>query len=206
MWSRGETIVVRYVRDGIVRGARPVIVVGERNGYLATWQPAGTVGAFPTLADGRPIRDAPIAERFVAERGIEMRPWRGAGILLLFPAAAAHSIWVFWHDTGEFWGWYVNLEQQHRWVADGLVTRDHILDLTCEEPRRWEWKDEEELEAAVAAGVVSADLAAEIRAEGARVGAMIERWDAPFSDGWEHFRPDPDWELPELPVGWDRVD
>ena len=42
----------------------------------------------------------------------------------------------------------------------------------------------------------------EIRAEGERVVAMIERWDPPFSDRWETWRPDPAWSLPELPADW----
>ena len=197
--------MIRYVRDGVVRGARPAIVVGERNGYLAAWQPAGVLAAFPTLVDGRPIRAAPLAERFAAERAIEIRPWQGHGILMLFPRAAAHSVWLFWRESGEFWGWYVNLEERHRWMRDGIQTRDHILDITCEAPRTWEWKDEDELEAGVAAGAIAPELAAEIRAEGERVARMIERWEPPFCDGWEEFRPDPGWELPQLPAGWDVV-
>jgi hypothetical protein len=205
MWSRGEQIVVRYVRNGIVRGARPLIVVEERNGYLATWMPAGTLNGFPALADGRPIRAAPLPERFTADRKVVIRPWRGHGIVKLFPRAGAHSIWVFWHETGEPWGWYVNLEQQHRWWDRGLDTRDHVLDLWCTDARTWEWKDEDELAAAVAAGVVAPEAAAEIRAEGERVGGLIERWEPPFSDGWERFEPDPAWPVPTLPAGWDQL-
>jgi hypothetical protein len=72
----------------------------------------------------------------------------------------------------------------------------------CQRPRGWQWKDEDELEQAVAYGVVAPSHAEEIRTEGERVAAMIERWEPPFSDGWERWHPDPAWPLPQLPPDW----
>jgi hypothetical protein len=51
---------------------------------------------------------------------------------------------------------------------------------------------------AAAARVGRVDAAA-ARAEGERV---IAEW--PFPTGWEDFRPDPAWQLPRLPEGYDR--
>jgi uncharacterized protein DUF402 len=205
-WASGDEIVVRYIRDGVVRGARPLTVVGERNGYLAAWLPEGTITATPTLADGSPIRSVPIEERFGAERSIRLMPWGPEGILKLFPQDGAHSVWVFYGDgVTTARGWYVNLEQRHRWWSGGLDTRDHVLDLWCERPREWAWKDEDELEAALTAGVLTRELGREIRAEGERVVGLIEAWAPPFCDGWESFEPDPAWSPPSLPAGWDTV-
>ena len=199
----GDTFLVRYESlDGMIRGARPTRVVSERNGYLATWLPAGTVVATPQFADGRRLRDVAPPERFTAQRSSLIAPWRGEGILMLFPRSAAHSIWVFWKDDGEFWGWYVNLERTHTWHKRGCDTRDHVLDIWCERPREWQWKDDDELEQAVEHGIVPQRYADEIRAEGERVARMIERWEPPFSDGWERWRPDPGWPIPELPDDW----
>ena len=36
--------------------------------------------------------------------------------------------------------------------------------------------------------------------------ALIERRASPFCDGWESFRADPRWSVPELPAGWDLVE
>jgi hypothetical protein len=200
----GETLLVRYVRDGVVRGARPVRVVSERNGYLATWLPAGTIVANPVLANGAPLRSVALEQRFVAMRREEpaLQPWRGEGILMLFPEEGAHSVWVFWRDDGSLWGWYVNLEARHVRRGNVLDTRDHVLDLWCERPGEFAWKDEDELELAVEHGFVTPELAVEIRAEGERVARMIEAWEPPFSDGWENWRPDPSWPLPVLPPDW----
>jgi hypothetical protein len=56
----------------------------------------------------------------------------------------------------------------------------------------WRWKDEDELADAVYAGRV--DEAA-VRTEAERV--LAER---PWPTGWEDFRPDPTWPIPELPA------
>lgn len=122
---------------------------------------------------------------------------------MLVPRSGAHSIWLFWHDDGTFRGWYVNLERPHVWHPAGCDTRDDLLDLTCERPGEWHWKDEDELAAAVEAGAVPVSLAREIRLEGERVGRLIERWKSPFCDGWEAWRPEPGWAAPALPAGWD---
>jgi hypothetical protein len=205
MWSEGDEFLVRYESlDGAIRGARPTRVVGERNGYLATWLAAGTTVATPRLADGRDVRAAPPHERYAGPRSSHVGPWRGEGILMLFPDAAAHSIWLFWKETGEFWGWYVNLERLHEWTARGVDTRDHALDIWTEEPRAFSWKDADELADAVEVGAFTQAQADEIWCEGKRVAGMIERWQSPFADGWERWRPDPAWPTPQLPDDWAR--
>jgi hypothetical protein len=198
MWSSGHVIVVRYGTHGAVAET----VVEHTDTRLVTWVAAGTPCAFPVLADGRPLRAVPARERFGHARTTTYRPWRGPGILKIYPRDGAHSIWLFWHESGDHHGWYVNLEERHRWRPWGLATRDQVLDLWCERPREWEWKDEDELAVAVEVGRLSAREASDIRAEGERVARMIEAWAPPFSDGWEHWRPPPEWPVPELPADW----
>ena len=204
-WRPGDEILLRYGRNGRIFGARPLRVVEERNGYLAAWLAPGTEIVEPVLEDGRPIRSAPLDERFRVGRSAVRRAWRGRGILKLIPRAGAHSVWVFWGETGRFRGWYVNLERRHRVWERGLDTSDHTLDVWVEPTRRWRWKDEDELEGAVAAGRYTAVEAGEIRAEGRRVVRLAERRRPPFSDGWERWQPDPDWPVPALPEDWDVV-
>jgi hypothetical protein len=61
-------------------------------------------------------------------------------------------------------------------------------------------KDEDELAEQVELGCFTAEEAAAARAEGERV---LAEW--PFPTGWEDWRPDPSWPVPELPVVWDVV-
>ena len=104
-----------------------------------------------------------------------------------------------------FRGWYVNLEQPFVRRNGAVDTSDWILDLWVHPDGTWSWKDEHEVPVAVAAGTISADEAAAARAEGERVIELVERWASPFSDGWEHWRPEPSWPVPVLPARWADV-
>jgi uncharacterized protein len=109
----------------------------------------------------------------------------------------AHSIYLFWDDDRALSHWYVNFERPLKRTPIGLDTFDEKLDLIVRPDGSFEWKDEDELEQAAALGLLDADA---VRAEAARV---LEEW--PFPTGWEDWRPDPSWPIPQLPEGWDRV-
>ena len=206
-WVVGQTFVVRYRllgREEIV-GGRPLRFVGERNGYVAGWLPGDAIVASPVVEGGAPLRSVPASEWFTRSFDIVLRPWEGHGILMLIPRRGSHSIWLFWNEDGSFREWYVNLEQPHVWHELGCDTRDDLLDLTCTQPTRWRWKDEDDLDTAVRAGALDAAGAAAIRAEGKRIATLIERWEPPFADGWERWRPDRSWAAPRLPPGWDET-
>jgi len=145
--------------------------------------------------------------RPVDERGAELRipgdaDWRlerrrssDASLGLLRPGSR-FSLWHHWRD-GSFSHWYVNFERDH--VRSGPVI-DHVdekLDLVVEQDGSVRWKDEDELEEAGASGYLDP---AEVRAEAERLLA-----DPPWPTGWEDFRPDPAWPVPQLPEGWDVV-
>lgn len=61
-------------------------------------------------------------------------------------------------------------------------------------------KDEDELALAVAQGVFDAAAAAAIEADAAVVEFLVTDWGPPFCDGWERFRPDPAWPIPQGPI------
>ena len=194
-WRRGDRILLRSLHRDRVLGARPVTVADDDGEWTAAWLASGTPIVEPTLADGRPIRSVPVAERYAPDRRWRQRDWRGHGVLKLVPRGGAHSIWLFWGDDGAFRGWYVNLEAAHRRWPDGIDSEDHALDIWVEAGGSWRWKDEDELDVAARAGWLDAN---EVRAEGERV---LAAW--PFPTGWEDFRPDPAWPRPELPEDWD---
>ncbi len=109
----------------------------------------------------------------------------------------AHSIYLFYKPDGAFEHWYVNFEQPLRRTPIGYDTFDHKLDLIVMTDGTYRWKDEDELEHAAAAGLLDP---AEVRAEAERV---LHEW--PFPTGWEDWRPDQAWPIPQLPEGWDQV-
>jgi hypothetical protein len=49
-------------------------------------------------------------------------------------------------------------------------------------------------------GIFTAAQAAEIRAKGERMLAL-----QPWPTGWEDWQPDPGWQAPSLPPGWDEL-
>lgn len=124
---------------------------------------------------------------------------------MLAEADAAHAVYVTWDEAGELVGWYVNLEEPWRESAFGFDTTDHLLDIWIDPDRNWRWKDEDHLAEALEVGLFHEEQAEAMRAEGERVIERIEAWSAPFDEGWENWRPDPEWPLPSIPEGWDQL-
>jgi Protein of unknown function (DUF402) len=190
--QRGEVVVLREIWKGRVWKARPWIVVHDRPEQLAFFIPTGTPTKVPegsgiprnswTLTDGTFKHDA----------------------LRLTAPGLAHSVLLFWRG-GTFRSWYVNLESPLRRSAVGFDYLDQELDIVVEPDRSWHFIDEDEFEEAQRLGVIGPDEAAAVRAEADRVIGRIERWEPPFCDGWEDWRPDPSWRPPELPEGWEAI-
>ena len=193
----GDQTLFRFVWPWRVFSALPSTVVesGER---IVLWIAGATSVRWP------PGRRIPIPKIAAGRWEHIETEWYG-GRLMLFEPGASHSIYVSWGRSGEFAGWYVNLEDPWRRSRFGLDTTDHLLDITVDPDRTWRWKDEDELAEAVEIGLFSRERADEIRAEGERAVERIEAWTSPFDEGWESWRPDPEWPLPELPEDWDQL-
>ena len=133
-------------------------------------------------------------------------PWWNDTLRLVQPGVA-HSVLLFWSESeSTFEGWYVNLEEPMRRTATGFDYMDQILDIVVSpDLSEWRWKDEDELQQALDAGIVSEETALRIRAEGERVIETMARRDPPFNGDWERWRPDPVWPVPELPAAWDSI-
>ena len=71
--------------------------------------------------------------------------------------------------------------------------------------RSWGWRDEDEFAQAQRDGLMDASLAERVGEAGRSAVDVISAWGPPFSDGWQHWRPDPSWTVPPLPDDWDRT-
>jgi hypothetical protein len=178
---------------------------------LRLWQPAGVAFWRQMTADGRTHHDGTFDELGPME--LAELTWTGSSIMPFLPAGGEPwSVWWFFAaGTGEFQGWYVNLEDPPaRWDdgpgrAAGVDTADHALDIRVAPDRSWSWKDEYEFAAKTGApGYWTAAEAATIRATGERLVARIEAGAFPFDGTWCDFRPNPAWGPPARPDGWDR--
>ena len=198
-WSRGTQIMWRYGTPGL-EFAAPMTVVQDDERALVAWLPMGTPVLKLVRADGRDLRADP-RDGFVVERRQVEAVWEDYSVLRVYTPGRRWSTWVFFHGaTGEFEGWYVNIEDPH--VREDHATRslDHVLDVWVEPDRTVERKDEHELVQAVEQGRYTRAEAEAITAVADEIEQVIEAWASPFCDGWENFRPDPGWPTPTLPT------
>ena len=209
MWAPGQTIVIQEVWDGMLWAARPVIVVEDREDFIAVWCPKGTRRKVPTTPPTRPA-EGTRGERLAS--CLDLHDWVlvdqewDVSTLMLTEEGAMHSIWVSWLESGEHWGWYVNLQLPMRRAAGAVQTMDLALDVLIAPDRSsWAWKDEDEFQIAIDRNLFSAELAEAVRSEAVSVIRRAEAGEPPFCDPWPDWRPEPSWGLPLLPAGWDRV-
>jgi hypothetical protein len=163
-------------------------VVEDRADLTVLWLPPGTTYA---------IGDDLFGEWKLSERVFD----HTAGQLRLTRPHEPFSIFHFWHPDGSFEGWYVNLERPQKRSSAGFDFEDELLDIWVRPGAEPRWLDEDEVEEAVRGGFFTPERAAEIRAHGEGVLA-----DPPWPTGWEDWRPEPGWQRPLLPPGWDLVE
>ena len=193
-WEPGEIVVRREIWRETPWLASPVVVVEDAPELLVTFLPEGTRFAFPRSADGRPH---PWAGR---------SGWTGHGVLMLQRPGEAYAVWYFWDGPERrFSGWYLNLQEPFRRTSIGYDTQDLELDVWIPAGGRWRFKDEEKLDERIRDGRYTEEQVAATRALGAAIGAMLDRGERWWDDGWTSFQPDPAWRAPAFPDGWETV-
>jgi hypothetical protein len=191
----GDFVDVRSVYRGRVRWAFPWRVVADDGELLVTYLGPGAEGVWMGRdADGRYV------DRWVTDEPPHPHTWTTHHVLALSRRGEAHSLWLLWTENWTFRGWYVQLQEPLAERNGGLETMDHALDVSVDPDGNWHWKDEDDFAEARALGVFDDAQAAAIRAEGKRVIAA-----EPWPTGWEEWRPDPSWTMPQLPEGSDVV-
>ena len=208
-WQAGDQIVLRYWVTGKPgpTGGYPATVVRDDQDCIAVLLAAGTPIKHPVRLDGSALpRTLPYEERYRTPTRIGDGFWHTNSRLMLARPGAAHAFSAFWlAEDWSFLGWYVDLQAPFKRTAVGFDSEDYVLDLVVEADLAWRWKDEDEFADAQRIGRFTPAQAAKIRAEGERVIASIEDASWPCDAGWEAWRPDPAWPIPDVPEGWDRV-
>jgi predicted RNA-binding protein associated with RNAse of E/G family len=184
----GDDAVLRYItRDGRPGMTWAGRVVEDRAELVALYLPKETPHKrWAAGPSGRVLADS---------------AWWANTLRLMFPGRS-HSVWLTWRPDGDFVGYYVNLEEPFRRTQIGFDTNDHTLDIVVTPGLEWSWKDAQLLEDQGSRGDYSAGLIEAIRGEAASVIGTIESRGSPFTDGWEHWRPDPTWPTPRLADEW----
>ena len=200
MRSSGDPALLRYVHEARVSRIFPVVVVDDDDASTQLFIASGTAIRARANLDGSPVaRELPYRERFALPWRLADASWSGHHVLMLTPAGAAHSFWAHWNDAWHFEGWYVNLQEPLRRTRFGWDTADEVLDVVVEpDLAGWRWKDEDELEDAIAIGRFDEAKAAAVRREGERALATLEARAWPFDRDWSAWRPDPAWRPPAV--------
>ena len=188
MWSRGDVVCGRQTWRGRVWQAHAWYVVEHAETQLVLFAPIGAEAWF----SGVPIPQD--------DWSLTKSPFEWQHLRIARPGER-YSTLVIWDADWSLQEWYVNFERPQTPYALGFEYFDVALDLVCYPDGRWDTLDEDELEDGLRAGVLTEQDAAEARADAERI---VEQW--PFPTGWENWRPDPEWEPPSLPAGWDVVD
>ena len=201
-WAYGSTVLYRYGRRGRATFVRTGRVISDNAEGLTLWVGTGWPQIETVLADGRPLRAAPLEDR--GRRARVRTAWRGPGIVQHAPATGEWSVSWFFDAAGRFAGWYGNLESPRiRW-EHGVDTSDRALDVEISPDRSARWKDEDEFAAMTGTpGRWTAAQAPAIRATGEHLMALAAASSPPFDGRWTDYRPDPAWPAPDLPPTWD---
>ncbi|MGW2398532.1 DUF402 domain-containing protein [Kitasatospora sp. NPDC001664] len=177
----------------------PLTVVRQSPEGLFLWVYGSSPAWRAVLPDGAHLRDLDPADRPEGGYPLEAGTWYSDGALIWHPNDQPHAVWWRWNLSGEFTGWYVNLEHR-RWDGLDVVITDLELDLVVQPDGTPEFKDEESFVAKTGHPAYwSAELAAEVRAEGERLAKLAEARAWPFDGSLTGFQPPEEWHVPELP-------
>lgn len=208
-WNPGDQIVLRYRGDwsgDFTTWVMPVTVVQDTPDCIALYLAAGTPIKIPARADGSEVaRNLPFEERANAVAGLRDGVWHSNERLMLARSGAAHLVSLFWAaESWAFLDWYVDLQAPFERTPLGFDSQDQVLDIVVAPDLTWRWKDEDEFADARRIGRFTPEEAAAVRTEGERVIETIESRGWPFDENWPAWRPDPSWQIPGIPNGWDR--
>jgi hypothetical protein len=186
----GINIAWRETWRGRVWRAMACRLIEEHEDLLVLWHPDGTAAEIPIDDAGRRLR-------IPGDTDWRLQREHSVGQSLGFVRLGSRwSLWHEWRD-GRFSHWYVNFERDQRRTPIGIDFVDEKLDFVVTLDGAVRWKDEDELAEAARSGYQDEDA---VRAEAIKVLA-----DPPWPTGWEDWVPDPVWEVPTLPEGWDVV-
>jgi hypothetical protein len=175
---------------------------------MVLWCPVRTVRKVPAPPLSR-LRPANRAEHVTTALALcdwvyEDHVWDVSTLWLIEPHSW-HATWVSFLPDGSHLGWYVNFQEPLQRTANGIQAMDLMLDILVSPDRTWHWKDLDEFDAVVAAGLYSDATVRAVGEEAQSVIARIQTQSAPFDEQWLKWRPPAGWTIPSLPAGWELV-
>jgi hypothetical protein len=196
-----EVVNLRWMHEAHAESAHPVYLLEDSPEVIATFEPGNAVGMHSTRPKGGP-RGRNL-EPGSPHTGFAAGIWTGDGVLRVHRPGQQWSTWR-WLSSHRTWSsqWYVNLEEPWLRSASGFDTEDWILDVVVGD-EGWRYKDEDELDWAVASGRFSSKEVERIRQAGTDAVAVVEARAWPFDADWNEWLPPEGLPVPLLQSGWD---
>lgn len=188
----GQSVIYRELWHDRVMTAMPLRVITDDERGTALYLAAETRFRAARAPDGGPVRDL---SDWTSVGAI----WTGGSAIRLLPADSWYCIDVEFDASRTFSGYYVNFQTPVRRTAGGFDTVDLVLDLEVFPDGADRVKDLEDFETAIAAGHISAEVAARVRTEAEDVRSEVKSKGAP--DGavqWACWHPPESWKVPTL--------
>jgi predicted RNA-binding protein associated with RNAse of E/G family len=198
----GRAIVIRELWQGKIWSARPAIVVQDTPELIGCYILPGSLWKMPRSAKGERVRPA---DRPCEGWRLYDATWLDISLLRLSIPGQRYSVLIFRDEQGLLTRWYINLEEPLERTPLGFDFYDRILDvILTPDLSSWHWEDEDELEEAVAAGLISPEKAYTLYTDGQTVVELLQSGRSVFNH-WAKWQPDPSWTVPVLPEGWDKL-
>jgi hypothetical protein len=208
-WTRGDILLRREILglnpDGLATppgvswarrpwAALPVFLVEDTPAALVTYLASGAeFGFYPG--------EWPIAGG--VHPWTRQESWRGHGVLMVQEPGKHYAVWHFWEgEKRSFACWYLNLQTAFVRTEVGFDTQDLELDVIVFPDGSWVVKDRDILDIRLEEGRFTPELHERILEIGdeltTRLAAEGPWWDR----SWAEWEPDPSWQQPKLPPGW----
>jgi protein associated with RNAse G/E len=210
-FKSGEHCVLRGIVNNQVWIVQSMIVVQDNDKESVLLLLPGSQCAFPK--EYREWRDTGRKKHInrwqVAKKNpliLEEFIWQRNRILFFIEPEKFYSICMFWHhESDAFNCYYVNFQLPYKRSRLGFETLDLDLDIVIDENYEWKWKDVDEYQAGIREGGIKDDWVRGIEQSKEEVLGIITKRSSPLDGSWLQWRPDPTWELPKLPKGWEKI-
>lgn len=125
-------------------------------------------------------------------------------LILLKPDEFYATIYIWQHETNLFQCYYINFQLPFQRSHCGFDTFDLELDLVIEADYNWRWKDAEDYQRGIEAGILLPEWVRGLEKAQKHVFEKLEQRQYPLDGHWLDWKPDPAWTAPKLPENWDR--
>ena len=211
MWNPGDSVALRGIVNGRLWLAQSVVVVKDTDEETLLLLTPGAQCAYPDgwwrwkhgdYSQGTRWHDVNSNTWTLREFA-----WQTNRLLMVLEPLKYYSTFYFWdHATNRFLCYYINFQLPYQRSHCGFDTLDLELDLVVDPAFTWKWKDEDIYHEGIRAGCIQQHWVEAIDRAQQEVFARLQARCYPLDGAWIDWRPNPAWNPPVLPTGWQEVE